>query len=89
MNLNRYTLQKNQVKNGLRNFASYSYLICTLDCKQFEIQIILMFENPLCFRLNEGFAVYIEYKGVKSAEPTWDMDSKFLVDDLHRVSNEH
>ena len=27
-------------------------------------------------RLNEGFAVYIEYKGVKSCEAGWDTDSK-------------
>ena len=35
--------------------------------------------------LNEGFATYIEYKGVKSYETNWDTDSKFLTDDLHHV----
>ena len=39
----------------------------------------------LFFRLNEGFATYIEYKGVKSFEKDWDMDSMFLTSDLHRV----
>ena len=37
--------------------------------------------------LNEGFAVYIQYKGMKAAEPTWDTDAKFLSDDLHGVLN--
>ena len=37
------------------------------------------------WRLNEGFATYISYKGVKSAEPDWDMDSAFLTEDLHGV----
>ena len=36
-------------------------------------------------RLNEGFATYISYKGVKSAEPDWDMDAAFLTEDLHGV----
>ena len=36
-------------------------------------------------RLNEGFATYIEYKGVKSYETGWDMDSQFLTGDLHPV----
>jgi hypothetical protein len=36
-------------------------------------------------RLNEGFATYISYKGVKSAEPGWDMDAAFLTGDLHDV----
>lgn len=35
--------------------------------------------------LNEGFATYIEYKGVKSYETDWDMESRFLTSDLHRV----
>jgi len=35
--------------------------------------------------LNEGFATYIEYKGVHSHESGWDMESKFLTDDLHPV----
>merc|ERR1711962_360541 len=35
--------------------------------------------------LNEGFATYIEYKGVQSYETGWDMDSKFLTLDLHPV----
>jgi len=37
--------------------------------------------------LNEGFAVYIQYKGMKAAEPTWDTDAKFLSGDLHGVLN--
>ncbi|XP_065573933.1 glutamyl aminopeptidase-like isoform X1 [Artemia franciscana] len=32
--------------------------------------------------LNEGFASYMEYKGVIVAEPDWDMDTLFLTDDL-------
>ncbi|KAG5887715.1 hypothetical protein JTB14_020018 [Gonioctena quinquepunctata] len=35
--------------------------------------------------LNEGFASYIEYKGVEAAEPTWGMMDQFLIEDLHRV----
>jgi glutamyl aminopeptidase len=37
------------------------------------------------YRLNEGFATYIEYKGVQSYETDWDMESRFLTSDLHRV----
>ena len=35
--------------------------------------------------MNEGFATYISYKGVKSAEPDWDMEAAFLTGDLHDV----
>lgn len=35
--------------------------------------------------LNEGFASYIEYKGVANYEKDWDMGGQFLVDDLQRV----
>eukprot|EP00096_Caligus_rogercresseyi_P010039 TRINITY_DN3536_c0_g1_i1.p1 TRINITY_DN3536_c0_g1~~TRINITY_DN3536_c0_g1_i1.p1 ORF type:complete len:884 (-),score=271.03 TRINITY_DN3536_c0_g1_i1:95-2746(-) len=35
--------------------------------------------------LNEGFASYIQYKGLKSYESDWDTDSKFLTDTLHEV----
>ena len=35
--------------------------------------------------LNEGFAVHIQYKGVKSYETGWDMESKFLTSTLHPV----
>ncbi|XP_017785900.1 PREDICTED: glutamyl aminopeptidase-like isoform X2 [Nicrophorus vespilloides] len=35
--------------------------------------------------LNEGFASYIEYKGVNAAEPDWGMMDQFIVDDLHAV----
>ncbi|XP_018565925.1 glutamyl aminopeptidase isoform X2 [Anoplophora glabripennis] len=35
--------------------------------------------------LNEGFASYIEYKGVLAAEPTWGMLDQFLVSELHTV----
>lgn len=35
--------------------------------------------------LNEGFASYIQYKGVKSFETDWDVDSLFLTGDLYRV----
>ena len=35
--------------------------------------------------MNEGFATYIEYKGVQSYESGWDMESKFLTGDLHPV----
>jgi len=41
--------------------------------------------NAITNRLNEGFATYISYKGVKSAEPDWDTESAFLTDDLHGV----
>uniref|UniRef100_A0A1I8PGY6 glutamyl aminopeptidase n=1 Tax=Stomoxys calcitrans TaxID=35570 RepID=A0A1I8PGY6_STOCA len=35
--------------------------------------------------LNEGFASYIEYKGVHHIHPDWDMLSQFLIADLHGV----
>ncbi|CAG9829478.1 unnamed protein product [Diabrotica balteata] len=35
--------------------------------------------------LNEGFASYIEYKGVLAAEPTWGMLEQFIITDLHPV----
>ncbi|XP_055851692.1 glutamyl aminopeptidase-like isoform X2 [Episyrphus balteatus] len=35
--------------------------------------------------LNEGFASYIEYKGVNSVHPDWKMLDQFLTDDLHGV----
>ena len=39
----------------------------------------------LVVRLNEGFANYLQYKGVKSYETSWDTDSYFLTGDLHGV----
>ncbi|KAK4308314.1 hypothetical protein Pmani_019995 [Petrolisthes manimaculis] len=30
--------------------------------------------------LNEGFASYVEYKGVDSVHPDWDMNSQFVID---------
>ena len=35
--------------------------------------------------LNEGFASYMEYKGVANYHKDWDMESQFLTSDLHRV----
>jgi len=35
--------------------------------------------------LNEGFATYIEYKGLAAFEPQWDVEGMFLVQDLYRV----
>lgn len=35
--------------------------------------------------LNEGFASYVEYKGVTNYHPDWDMEGQFLIKDLHRV----
>src|SRR5437016_4196111 len=35
--------------------------------------------------LNEGFASYIEYKGMQSAEPDWDIDQQFVTMDLQPV----
>ncbi|XP_037953763.1 glutamyl aminopeptidase-like isoform X1 [Teleopsis dalmanni] len=35
--------------------------------------------------LNEGFASYIEYKGVHKVEPTWSMLDQFLIADFHSV----
>ncbi|XP_058129124.1 aminopeptidase A-like [Anopheles ziemanni] len=37
--------------------------------------------------LNEGFASYIEYKGIHAAEPEWGIEEQFLIDDLHGVLN--
>ncbi|XP_049536355.1 glutamyl aminopeptidase-like [Anopheles darlingi] len=35
--------------------------------------------------LNEGFASYIEYKGIEKAEPDWGIKEQFIIDDLHGV----
>ncbi|XP_028894176.1 glutamyl aminopeptidase isoform X3 [Zeugodacus cucurbitae] len=35
--------------------------------------------------LNEGFASYIEYKGVNKVHPEWAMLDQFIVSDLHNV----
>lgn len=35
--------------------------------------------------LNEGFASYIESKGLAAAEPTWEIMDSFTVDDMHSV----
>ena len=37
--------------------------------------------------LNEGFASYMEYKGVAQYHEDWDMESQFLTSDLHSVMN--
>ena len=35
--------------------------------------------------LNEGFASYIEYKGMSNYEKDWDMEHQFVVGDLQPV----
>ncbi|XP_035773194.1 glutamyl aminopeptidase-like isoform X5 [Anopheles albimanus] len=35
--------------------------------------------------LNEGFASYIEYKGIDVAHPDWGIKEQFIIDDLHGV----
>ncbi|XP_055377192.1 aminopeptidase A-like [Condylostylus longicornis] len=35
--------------------------------------------------LNEGFASYIQYKGLDRAEPSWKMLDQFLIDGFHDV----
>ena len=40
-----------------------------------------------CSRLNEGFASYMEYKGVANYHPDWEMEAQFLTSDLHNVMN--
>ncbi|XP_037084026.1 glutamyl aminopeptidase-like [Pollicipes pollicipes] len=35
--------------------------------------------------LNEGFASYIEYKGIAQYHPDWDVEAQMLPDDLQRV----
>ncbi|XP_076317960.1 uncharacterized protein LOC143229476 isoform X3 [Tachypleus tridentatus] len=35
--------------------------------------------------LNEGFASYIEYKGMRHVEPTWDIEDQFITIDLQPV----
>ncbi|XP_063704235.1 glutamyl aminopeptidase-like [Culicoides brevitarsis] len=37
--------------------------------------------------LNEGFASYIEYKGMQAALSDWNMMDQFVLDDLHGVMN--
>ena len=40
---------------------------------------------PFFLRLNEGFATYLEYKGMGCFERDWDTATMFLSGDLHRV----
>jgi glutamyl aminopeptidase len=35
--------------------------------------------------LNEGFASYIEFKGIAAAWPTWKMEDQFTVDTMHSI----
>ncbi|KAH8273103.1 hypothetical protein KR018_001059 [Drosophila ironensis] len=35
--------------------------------------------------LNEGFASFVEYKGVTHIHPEWDMDNQFVIEELHPV----
>ena len=37
--------------------------------------------------LNEGFASYIEFKGVTAAWPDWKMEDQFTVDTMHAIMN--
>ncbi|KAL5285219.1 ENPEP.2 family protein [Megaselia abdita] len=37
--------------------------------------------------LNEGFASYIEYKGVNEVHPEWKMLDQFILSDMHGVMN--
>lgn len=37
--------------------------------------------------LNEGFASYIEFKGMNASEPTWEMENQFTVDTMHSIMN--
>ena len=42
-------------------------------------------KQVLYFRLNEGFASYMEYKGVANYHDDWEIEDQFLSSDLHRV----
>jgi glutamyl aminopeptidase len=37
--------------------------------------------------LNEGFASYIEFKGIAAAWPSWNMEEQFTVDTMHSILN--
>lgn len=37
--------------------------------------------------LNEGFASYIEFKGISAAWPEWKMEDQFTVDTMHSIMN--
>lgn len=37
--------------------------------------------------LNEGFASYIEFKGIQAAHPTWQMNDQFTIDTMHGIMN--
>jgi glutamyl aminopeptidase len=37
--------------------------------------------------LNEGFASYIEFKGINAAWPEWKMEDQFTVDTMHSIMN--
>src|SRR4051812_31481899 len=46
----------------------------------FKFKMTLAWWNDLW--LNEGFASYMEYKGVNSVHPEWKIDWQFLSDDF-------
>ena len=49
-----------------------------------DVNLFLLYS---CSRLNEGFASYMEYKGVANYHPDWEMEAQFLTSDLHNVMN--
>lgn len=63
-----------------------------LTCKVVERLMVSMqntsdvqeiFHHSVCFRLNEGFASYIEFKGIAAALPDWNIIEQFTIDSLH------
>ena len=47
---------------------------------------MLIFKSDDCiFRLNEGFASYMEYKGVANYHDDWEIEDQFISSDLHSV----
>ena len=59
------------------------YLFYGLICRWFGNLVTLSWWDDLW--LNEGFASYMEYKGVANYHTDWNMESQFLTSDLHRV----
>ena len=59
------------------------YLFYGLTCRWFGNLVTLSWWDDLW--LNEGFASYMEYKGVANYHTDWNMESQFLTSDLHRV----
>ncbi|PIK40302.1 Glutamyl aminopeptidase [Apostichopus japonicus] len=74
--------------DNVTSSASYKQLVCVVVSHELAHQ---WFGNIVTMDwwddlwLNEGFASYVEYLGADQAEPTWQMQEQFVVNDLYSV----